>query len=360
MCRVLYISSCHPTLEADDLKLMDRTGAEVFSTGIYLDPGNPLNIPHLMLREDSLGIKHNPQLREEFLRDNPNFASRYRGLDYPKPRLSKSFIDKFDIVVVVYVDAMVDHWDNLKHKPTIVKTCGNTHSTEKNLKTYADQGVIFVRGSKNELKIPHSNGGRVIRITVDPDYFTGWEGSEKSLLAFHSHFKARKSLEPVKRFLKVRESFKDCTKIYGAYAPGHKDPLVIKTLNPREQLEQYQKCAVYFNISTPGAPITYNFIEAMCVGIPVVTFDVEVSSSLTISRGHPPMCEVPEILQNGKNGFFSDNVEDLKLYIKQLIEDRDLAERISKEGRKTVTEIFSIEKSTHEWKQLFNELGAGL
>jgi len=358
MCRILYLSSSHPTLEVDDLKLMDSTGAEIFSTGIYLDPSNPVKIPHLLLREGALAIKHNPELRNEFLALNPGYALGYSGLNIPRPKLSKNFVDKFDIVVVVYIQAMIDHWDILKDKPIIIKTCGNTYKTEKQLKKYADCGVIFVRGSKNEFKIPYNNGGRVIRVTIDPDYYKGWLGKEQTLLTFHSHFKERRNFPPVQKFLQLYKAFN--TRIYGAYAKGYKDPLVLGTLNYKQQLEEYQKCAVYFNISSGRAPITYNFIEAMCVGIPVVTFGVEVSSSISIMLGYPPLCEIPELIINGKNGFYSNEVHELKDYITTLMNDRVLANNISKEARKTVTKIFSVKKSRSQWKNLFNELGASL
>ena len=290
---------------------------------------------------------------------NPGYQQKYRGLEIPSPKLSKEFVDQFDVVMVVQIRTMKDNWDVLKHKPIILKTCGNTYNQEAELEKYARAGNIeFVRGSKNEFKMKDSNGGRVIRISCDPDLYSGWTGEDPTLLSFHSHFMARRKFPPVKEYLKIHPHFN--TRLYGAFPKGYKDPLIIDTLSWKEQIDQFKKCAVYFMISSGRAPITYNFIEAFMMGIPVVTFGPKISSSVSVQMGFPALCEIPEIIKNEVDGFFSDDSEQLKKYVSSLMNDEELRKSISTNARKKALEMFSPENSAQDWKKLFIDMGFSL
>lgn len=359
MTNLLYLSSCHPTLETDDLKLLSRAGANCFTTGLLLDPSCEVTSAHLNLRDSLTSpLRYTPDqdLLLRFRELNPNYEKGYRGLDIPNPKLSREFVDKFDAVVVVHIEAMKRNWDVIKHKPIILKTCGNTYKQEAELKVYADQShMTFVRGSKNEFNMVNANPGHVIRISIDPDIYSGWTGTEKTLLTFHSHFKERRDFPPVQNFLKIIPEFN--TEIYGAFSSGNKDPLVRGTLSGAQQLERYKKCAVYFGISSGRAPITYNFLEASITGIPVVTYGPKIGSSVSTLMGYPELCEVPELIENGVTGFYSDDVVELKHFIRQLMSERELSETISKNAREKLLKEFHPDVVVKNWKTLFKILG---
>ena len=82
-------------------------------------------------------------------------------------------------------------------------------------------------------------------------------------------------------------------------------------------------------------------------GIPVVA----IGSSL--ARFH---LEVPFLIDNGVNGFTSNNLLDLREYISTLLEDHNLTKRISVEGRKKAIELFDKDKIRKQWKAFFESL----
>jgi len=356
--KVLYLSSCHGTLEYDDVTIMDKLGIDWFSTGIYLNPKTPLPHEHLNIRKP-IDKTSDPKLLRQFNKLNPNFERGYRGLEVPIPKLNKEFVDQFDVVVVVMISSMINNWNFIKHKPIILKTCGNTYDKELMLKQYADQSSItFVRGSPTELSIRNCNGGKVIRIPCDENLYKDWKGNGDAILSFHSHFKARRQFAPIQNFLKLQSHFN--FKIYGSYAAGHKDPLVLGTLPWSKQIEEYKHCPVYFTISSGRAPITYNFLEAFMTGAPVVTFGPKIGGSISIMNNEPIIYDISNIIEHGVEGFWSDSVEELKDYIRQLLSNRTLAEQISANGRKKAISLHSIPVVCAGWRKLYKSLGFSL
>ena len=63
---------------------------------------------------------------------------------------------------------------------------------------------------------------------------------------------------------------------------------------------------------------------------------------------------IPEIITNGENGFISNDEEELKGYIKQLLDDPSLAAKMGDAARKTVIEKFSEEKFINNWNEIFD------
>tara|TARA_Y100000004_G_scaffold129626_1_gene146150 strand:- start:266 stop:481 length:216 start_codon:yes stop_codon:yes gene_type:complete len=63
---------------------------------------------------------------------------------------------------------------------------------------------------------------------------------------------------------------------------------------------------------------------------------------------------IPEIIENGVNGYISNNEEDLKNYTKELLEDPSLAAKIGEAARQTVLEKFSQQKFIDNWNEVFD------
>jgi glycosyltransferase involved in cell wall biosynthesis len=53
--------------------------------------------------------------------------------------------------------------------------------------------------------------------------------------------------------------------------------------------------------------------------------------------------EVDKIIQNGVNGFVSDNIDELRGYVRMLLDKPLEAKRIGEAGRKTAIELFDKE-----------------
>ena len=65
-------------------------------------------------------------------------------------------------------------------------------------------------------------------------------------------------------------------------------------------------------------------------------------------------CMIPEIVENGVNGFISNDIDELKEYLVMLLNDEDLAEKMGKAARKTIVDRFSVERFASKWDFILN------
>lgn len=82
------------------------------------------------------------------------------------------------------------------------------------------------------------------------------------------------------------------------------------------------------------------WMEAAMLGIPVVASDVR-----------PYDC-----IKHGKTGYLATTSQQFKKYVKWLIEDKELRERIGKEAKKDVLENYTIDKQLPKYTELFDKL----
>lgn len=90
---------------------------------------------------------------------------------------------------------------------------------------------------------------------------------------------------------------------------------------------------VFFNSATASS-VPMAMLEAMSVGTPVVT---------------TATTDLPNIIQDGRNGFISNDTNYLVGKIKLLLENKDLALKIGQAGQQTIEEKFSIDRFVNEW-----------
>ena len=102
---------------------------------------------------------------------------------------------------------------------------------------------------------------------------------------------------------------------------------------------EYNSAKVFLNTSTIS-PVPTSLLEAMSCGSAVV-------STAT--------CMIPEIIENGVNGFISNDEEELKSYIKTLLEDDELRSKMGTAARETVLNNFSEEKFINNWNKTFDK-----
>lgn len=105
-----------------------------------------------------------------------------------------------------------------------------------------------------------------------------------------------------------------------------------------ELVKEYQTSSVFFNSSTIS-PVPTSLLEAMSCGCAVV-------STAT--------CMIPEVIENGVNGFISNDEEELKGYIKQLLDDPRLTAKMGNAARNTIIEKFSEETFINNWNEVFD------
>lgn len=118
--------------------------------------------------------------------------------------------------------------------------------------------------------------------------------------------------------------------------PGLSEPVD----STEELAKEYNQCGVFFNSSTMS-PIPMSLLEAMSCGCAVV-------STAT--------CMIPEIIQNGINGFISNDETELRHYLEKVLADKELRETLGNNARKTIVERFSEDIFVNNWNKLFNEV----
>jgi glycosyltransferase involved in cell wall biosynthesis len=82
-------------------------------------------------------------------------------------------------------------------------------------------------------------------------------------------------------------------------------------------------------------------MEAMACGCAIVTTGT---------------CMLPEIIQNGVNGFISNDEKELRGYLEMLLSDEKLATELGNNARKTILERYSLQQFVDSWNKIFREL----
>lgn len=104
-------------------------------------------------------------------------------------------------------------------------------------------------------------------------------------------------------------------------------------------VEAYNTCGVYFN-STTLSTVPTSLLEAMSCGCPVV-------STAT--------CMIPEIIQNGINGFISNDENELRSKIEYLLYNKDVAKDMGQKARETILKMFPEQEFLNKWNLVFDE-----
>jgi hypothetical protein len=105
-----------------------------------------------------------------------------------------------------------------------------------------------------------------------------------------------------------------------------------------ELVTEYNKCGVYFNSSTLS-PIPTSLLEAMSCGCPVV-------STAT--------CMIPEIIENGVNGFISNDENELRSRLEYLLYNKDFAKQMGQKARETIQTKFPENVFVDKWNSIFD------
>lgn len=121
---------------------------------------------------------------------------------------------------------------------------------------------------------------------------------------------------------------------------GETEGLSKSAESTEDLVQEYNKCRVYFNSSTIS-PIPTSLLEAMSCGCAVV-------STAT--------CMIPEIIENGVNGFISNDEDELRSFIELLLHDDDLVKTIGSNARTTILTKFAEDKFINEWNNVFDTI----
>jgi len=332
--KIQYLS-CHSVLEYDEVSLLTELGFDVSANGSYRDPRGAYTLPRP-------GIK-NAKLDKDFL--------ELTAL-HPKTKLPSSLIDPFDVFIIMAGEnesILVSNWDRIKHKRVIWRSIGqNTPQTELMLQKYVAEGLEIIRYSPKEFDYDNFAGSdALIRFYKDPEVFKDWSGHKHNVINFSQSLKGRGAFTHYDQVMGSMAGFNST--IYGS---GNND---LGSFNGGEipfekMLEKMRESRVYVYGGTWPACYTLTIIEAMMVGMPVV--------AISKTMAHLPQYqqfdfyEVDEIIEDGVDGFICDSVQEMRVKIKMLLEDRQLANKISKNARKKAIETWGKEKIAKQWEEL--------
>jgi len=333
--RLLYLS-CHSVLEYDEIKLFHEIGIDVFSHGAYKDPRDP---------EDNM----RPPLDWDVDPELIELANQCE-----KEALSKDLVNKFDAIMVSHIPKWITYnWPLFKNKIVIWRTIGqSTIDIENELAPFRKSGMKIVRYSPQEKTIPGYIGeDAIIRFYKDPEEFKNWNGVIPRVITLGQSMTKRDPFCGWSIFNQVTSGFR--RKLYGPHNEEvGRDNGGFLTYSRLKRVLRDSRC--YFYTGTMPACYTLNFIEAFMTGIPIVAIGPQ--------RGNAPFLpgqftyEIPFIIRNGVNGFWSDYIGQLREMVKLLLDRIDVAQEISQNARKTAIELFGKEKIKAEWQSFFESL----
>ena len=217
---------------------------------------------------------------------------------------------------------------NLEH--TLPISSWPKHQTEAFRQMEGDINIFISDYSAKEWNM--SEDYKVIKHSVDSKLFCPGEWERKNqVLSVANDFINRDYCLNYQGWQRVTEGFP--VRVVGD-TPGLSEP----AKDVSELVKEYQTSSVFFNSSTIS-PVPTSLVEAMSCGCAVV-------STAT--------CMIPEIIENGVNGFISNDETELKGYIKQLLDDPSLAVKMGNAARETAVEKFSEESFINNWNETFD------
>lgn len=106
--------------------------------------------------------------------------------------------------------------------------------------------------------------------------------------------------------------------------------------NTEQLIAFYRNARVFLNTSLIS-PVPTSLLEAMACGCAIV-------STAT--------CMIPEIIENGKNGYISNNPQELRNYCQLLLGNKELCNKMGEAARQTILERFSLDAFTKNWNKI--------
>jgi len=337
--KLLYLS-VHEILERDELSLFTELGIDCFSfQGAYMYPqGHPTlkrpGIPDMQLHND---------LAEE-------------AVLYAKTKIPQSFFDKFDAVMIMHDPNVIgENWDRMKHKTVIWRSIGqSTPGVENMLRRFKYEGMRIVRMSPMENNIIGFIGAdAMIRFYKDPEEFKDWNGNTRRVINMTQSLLGRRLFCHYDSIMQIAAGFP-----FLVYGSGNTD---LGGLDGGELPYELMKGSLRDNRlfiygGTWPSPYTLAFQEALMTGIPVVCLGRQLAENVVDIHDRISYYEIENIIVNGTNGFYSDDINSLRDQVHQLLEDQELAKRIGINGRKTAIEMFGKETIKKQWGKFFDSL----
>lgn len=335
--KILYIS-CHAILEYDEVKLLSEVGYDVFSAGVYAFPQYRAGMP----RPGIDTLTHYPDLER--------MAST---IDSSGGAIPQPLIDWADTIIFMHRPEWLEkNWQKLKHKRVIFRSIGQCIShTESLLRPLVVDGLQIIRYSPRERHIfGYAGENGMIRFYKDPEEYQGYVGTNPLVVNFTQSIKQRARFCHYDEIQQIMAGYPN--KIYGI---GNED------LGEQwggemmyEQLHQILRTSrVFVYAGTWPACYTLSFIEALMTGMPIVAVGKKIAQ-LDNSDTYP-FYEIPDIIQNGYNGYCLDDINELHNIVGNLLSNHKLALELSRNARITAIQLFGKETIKTQWQNFLGQ-----
>ena len=359
--KLLYVASGHPLQEADDCLMWDKLGYEWYSTGYYAKANGPGDLPKISSYYITDEFRKKLQLCSATSTDkslaskNTAFAGHYIANQW---YFTNEFLSDFDIVIFNhFVCNILKNFSLLQHYNicTILKTYGMHPPNDETKIALLRRGnhLYSVRNSPKEHKRTPFFGGcdAIIRGSVvkDEHEISGWTGNSTNIVTFASHFNFDSAIAQRRRnlYISIRNLLPDYNfKLYGS-ANENEPYCESGFVTHKDKIKILQDARVALITGTPYANNTYSMVESWIMGVPLVVFGKDMWLSDTY--------EADQLVQNCVNGFIANSPEEAAGYIKLLIKNKDVAQRMSIAGRKKAVSIYGREVLSNQWKVFLQE-----
>lgn len=200
------------------------------------------------------------------------------------------------------------------------------------IRSVPDLRLVFVSPAK---QIDWGLEGRVILPGIDPGDYSGYEGDEPRVLRVGNGLKDRDLMLG----WSIQERILDgLPSTVAGLNPSLTGSILPESWDAFRSLLVHHR--VFLNTTLPPYEDGYNLamLEAMATGMPVVS----------IANPSSP-------IEDGVNGFVSEDEKRLRERILELLEDRERAAAIGRKARETVVERFPIGRFLAEWRDVLGQ-----
>lgn len=216
---------------------------------------------------------------------------------------------------------------------TLEHTMLGEHSSQQQIesmrKQVGDINVFISEFSRDHFGIDHN--AVIIHHSVDTDKFCDREQERESkVLSVANDFINRDFCLNFAGWNRIIQDFEYT--IIGD-TPGLSSPAT-----PDGLIDAYNSHSIFLNTTT-HSPLPTVLLEAMSCGCAVV-------STAT--------CMIPNVIEDGVNGFISNDEDILKQKIQYLMDNPNKAKEIGKKARETIISKFGEERFISEWNNVFD------
>lgn len=193
-----------------------------------------------------------------------------------------------------------------------------------------DYNVFISEMSKNTWLYDYSTENIVIEHGVDTSLFCPNGVKEKVCLSVVNDWINRDIFCGYQIWRKLIDGFPK-------FVLGKTEGLSRAASSINELVSTYQKSLIFVNTSQIS-PIPSSLLEAMSCGCAVVTTKT---------------CMIPEVVEDGVNGYCSNDIEYLRDRLSFLLANPDKALELGQKARETILSRFRLDRFVEDWDNLF-------